>query len=355
AERLAVPVDFHRWLQWQIDEQLAGTQAAARDAGMPLGLLHDLAVGADPDGADSWMYQDVLATGATVGAPPDAFNRLGQDWRQPPWHPGRLAEAAYTPYRELVRFWLRHGGGLRADHVMGLFRLWWVPEGADPTQGTYVRYDHEAMVGILALEAQLAGAVVVGEDLGVVEPRVRRHLAARGILGTSLLWFEESRDGTPRPPQTWRELSLATVDSHDMPTIAGYTSGEYLGVRDELGIVGQPVEQARVELAAKLARWRRTLVDLGLMDEHETDPTAALHGFLARTHAMLVGLSLTDLVGERRSQNLPGTDREYPNWRVPLGDGTGREVLLDELVGREDVAVALRTVVAALGEVRAGR
>ncbi|MGH3713239.1 MAG: 4-alpha-glucanotransferase [Micromonosporaceae bacterium] len=357
AARLATRVDFHRWLQWQVDEQLAATQAAARDAGMPLGLLHDLAVGADPDGADSWMNQHVLAAGATVGAPPDAFNRLGQDWRQPPWHPGRLADAGYAPYRDLVRFWLRHGGGLRADHVMGLFRLWWVPEGADPTQGTYVRYDHEAMVGILVLEAQLADAVVIGEDLGVVEPWVREHLEERGILGTSLLWFEESKKRRqPKPPEAWRELCLATVDSHDMPPIAGYASGEYLAVRQELGILGQPEEQARADLAVKLSRWRELLVSLGLLDPEragdEAALTAALHGFLTRTPARLVGLSLTDLVGARRSQNLPGTDIEYPNWQIPLGDGTGREVLLDELVTRDDIASAVRAVVAAL---RAGR
>ncbi|MGH3647488.1 MAG: 4-alpha-glucanotransferase [Micromonosporaceae bacterium] len=361
AERLGVRVDFHRWLQWQLDEQLAAAQTTARDAGMPLGLLHDLAVGADPDGADAWMYQHVLASGATVGAPPDAFNRLGQDWQQPPWHPGRLAGAGYLPYRDLVRFWLRHGGGLRADHVMGLFRLWWVPDGADPSQGTYVKYDHEALVGILALEAQLAGAVVVGEDLGVVEPWVREHLAERGILGTSVLWFEESRagersqGGEPRPAEAWRELCLATVDTHDMPPVAGYVSGEFLSVRERLGILGQPESQARAELAGKLARWRRALVALGLMDEHETDPTAALHGFLTRTPAVLVGLSLTDLVGERRSQNLPGTDQEYPNWRIPLGDGTGREVLIDELLTRDDLAAALCAVTLALGQVRAGR
>ncbi|MGH3657715.1 MAG: 4-alpha-glucanotransferase, partial [Micromonosporaceae bacterium] len=166
AVRLADRVEFHRWVQWLVDEQLATAQRAATEAGMPLGIMHDLAVGADPDGADAWMHSDVHAEGVTVGVPPDYFNRLGQDWRQPPWHPGRLAEAGYGPYRDLVRFWLRHGGGLRADHVMGLFRLWWVPSGGSPLDGTYVHYDHEAMVGILALEAHLASAVVVGEDLG---------------------------------------------------------------------------------------------------------------------------------------------------------------------------------------------
>ena len=356
AERLADRVEFHRWAQWLVDEQLAAAQQAARDAGMPLGVLHDLAVGANPDGADAWMYGDVLVDGATVGAPPDDFNRLGQDWQQPPWHPGRLAGAGYAPYRDQVRFWLRHGGGLRADHVMGLFRLWWVPSGASAAEGTYVRYDHEAMVGIMALEAHLADAVVVGEDLGTVEPWVRAYLAERGILGTSLLWFEALPDGSPRPAEQWRAHCLATVDTHDMPPVAEFVSGSHLALREQLGLLGQPIAAARQELDAKLADWRRLLADLGLLTDSPGAAgaevaalTAALHGFLARTPAHLVGLALPDLVGERRSQNLPGTDQEYPNWRVPLADETGREVLLEDLESRDDVAAQLRDVAGELG------
>lgn len=347
AERLADRVEFHRWAQWLLDEQLAAAQQAARDAGMPVGVLHDLAVGANPDGADAWMYGHVLADGATVGAPPDDFNRLGQDWQQPPWHPGRLAEAGYVPYRDQVGFWLRHGGGLRADHVMGLFRLWWVPSGASAAEGAYVRYDHEAMVGILALEAHLADAVVVGEDLGTVEPWVRSYLASRGILGTSLLWFEAVADGSPKPPSQWRAECLATVDTHDMPPVPEFVSGAHIALREQLGLLGQEPSEARAELSAKLEAWRRLLIDLGLLTSSASDVaalTAALHAFLARTPAHLVGLALTDLVGERRSQNLPGTDQEYPNWRVPLGDGDGREVLLDDLVTRDDVADQIRAV-----------
>ncbi|MDT5201686.1 MAG: 4-alpha-glucanotransferase, partial [Mycobacterium sp.] len=168
-----VAVDFHRWLQWQLDEQLAAAQSQAVSAGMSLGIVHDLAVGVHPDGADSWALQDALALGVSAGAPPDEFNQLGQDWSQPPWRPDRLQELEYQPFRALIRSVLRHSGGVRIDHIIGLFRLWWIPQGEAPTQGTYVRYDHEAMIGIVALEAYRAAALVVGEDLGTVEPWVR--------------------------------------------------------------------------------------------------------------------------------------------------------------------------------------
>ena len=221
---LAERIDFYCWLQWVADEQLARVHAQAHGAGMPLGVMHDLAVGVSTKGADAWTLQDVLAPGVTVGAPGDAFNQQGQDWDQPPWHPQRLADVGYAPYRDMVRTILRHAGGLRVDHIVGLFRLWWVPDGFVAAAGTYVRYDHEALIGILALEAYRARAVVVGEDLGTVEPWVRDYLRARGILGTSILWFERDWDagGAILDPQRWRELCLASVTTHDLPPTAGY-------------------------------------------------------------------------------------------------------------------------------------
>lgn len=166
---------------------------------MAVGIVHDLAVGVHPDGADAWAQQDAFAHGMSVGAPPDAFNAHGQDWGLPPWRPDALAASGYAPYRGLLRGLLAHAGALRIDHVMGLFRLWWVPEGSPPTEGTYVSHDAEAMLAVLVLEAHRAGAVVIGEDLGTVEPGVREALARRGVLGTSVLWFERDWDGTRRP------------------------------------------------------------------------------------------------------------------------------------------------------------
>uniref|UniRef100_UPI0014075569 4-alpha-glucanotransferase n=1 Tax=Streptomyces sp. YIM 98790 TaxID=2689077 RepID=UPI0014075569 len=195
-------VDFHCWLVWQADEQLARAQRTAREAGMPVGLVHDLALGVHPHGSEAWSWQHALAPGVTVGAPPDAFNAKGQDWGIPAWRPDVLAATGYLPYRELLGGLLRHAGGIRVDHVMSHYRLWWVPEGAPPTQGTYVTYDDAAMLAVLTLAADRAGALVVGEDLGTVAPGVRRDLDGRGVHGTSVLWFE--RDWTGREQRAAR-------------------------------------------------------------------------------------------------------------------------------------------------------
>ncbi|ORW00042.1 4-alpha-glucanotransferase [Mycobacterium kyorinense] len=331
----AAEVDFHRWLQWQLDEQLATAQSRAVAAGMSLGIMADLAVGVHPSGADAWALQDALALGVTAGAPPDEFNQLGQDWSQPPWRPDRLDEQEYQPFRALIRAVLRHAGGVRIDHIIGLFRLWWIPDGSPPTHGTYVRYDHEAMVGIVALEAHRAGAVVVGEDLGTVEPWVRDYLRARGVLGTSILWFERDRDGDggPLPAERWREYCLSSVTTHDLPPTAGYLAGEHVRLRDSLGLLTRPVDEELAAAQADREAWLAELRRVGLLGRHaDLDETVvALHEYLGRTPSRLLGLALTDAVGDHRTQNQPGTTDEYPNWRVPLSGPDGRPVLLEDV------------------------
>jgi 4-alpha-glucanotransferase len=333
-QRLSDRVDFQCWLQWVADEQLGYAQHTARGAGMGLGIIHDIPVGVHPLGADAWGLAASLAAGVRVGAPPDPFNQQGQNWSQPPLRPDRLEELAYAPYRDMLRTVLRHAGGVRVDHVIGLFRLWWVPEGQPADQGTYVRYNHEALVGILALEAQRAGAVVIGEDLGTVEPWVRHYLRDRGIFGTSILWFEKDDQGRPLEPERWRELCLATVTTHDLPPTAGYLAGEHIRVRDELGLLTRPVEEERAEDE----RDRLAMLDLlrrrGLLegDAGIRATVEALHRLIAWTPARMIGVALPDAVGELRTMNQPGTDTEYPNWQLPLSDETGRAVLLDELV-----------------------
>jgi 4-alpha-glucanotransferase len=328
AERTA----FHAWLQLLADEQLAAVGEAARD--MPVGIVHDLAVGVDPGGADAWGLQDALATDVTVGAPPDSFNQQGQDWQLPPWRPDRLAELGYAPFRDMLRAVLRHAGGVRIDHVMGLFRLWWIPAGASATDGTYVSYDDEALLGVLALEAHRAGALVVGEDLGTVEPRVSRALAEREILGSAVLWFErEPETDLPLPPAKWREHVMASVTTHDLPTAAGFLADEHVRVRADLGQLGHSVEeeQARVE------QERRELLAMlrgeGLLgaDPDVEDTVLAMHAVLTRSPARLVLAALGDAVGDLRQPNLPGTVDEYPNWRLPVADADGRAVSLEEL------------------------
>ena len=330
---LAERITFFQWLQWVADEQLARAQQAAVDAGMAFGIVHDLAVGVHPEGADTWALSGALAQGVSVGAPPDAFNQQGQDWSQPPWRPQRLAELGYAPYRDMLRTVLRHSGGIRVDHVMGLFRLWCIPQGAGPDQGTYVRYDHEALLGILCLEAQRAGAFVVGEDLGVVEPWVREILRERGVLGTSILWFERDSQGRPLPPEAWRELCLATVTTHDLPPTAGYLAGEHVELRHRLGLLTRDLEEELEVDAADRATVLELLRSRSLLPDGATEQQTveALHRLLTWTPCRLLGVSLPDATGDHRTQNQPGTSTQYPNWKVPLGDGSGEAVLLEDL------------------------
>lgn len=346
-DRLAGRVAFHTWLQHCCDEQLAQAQAVAREAGMPVGVVHDLAVGVDPGGADAWALPGELALGVTVGAPPDLFNQQGQNWQLPPWRPDRLAETGYAPFRDMVRAVLRRGGGLRVDHVMGLFRLWWVPSGSSPADGTYVRYDADAMLGILALEAARAGALVVGEDLGTVEPAVARVLAANGVLGSSVLWFEREEDGrTPLPPARWRELAVASVTTHDLPTAAGFLVGEHVRVRAELGLLDRPVEQE----AAAARREREALLALlrseGLLgpDPSDEEVIVALHALLTRSPSRVVLAAPGDAVEDLRQPNLPGTTDAYPNWRLPVADRHGHPVSLERLEEHSGVARLTRTL-----------
>ncbi|MCW2651127.1 MAG: 4-alpha-glucanotransferase [Mycobacterium sp.] len=349
-------IDFHRWLQWQLDDQLLSAQAHAVDSGMTLGIMHDLAVGVHPNGADAWALQDVVAQGVTAGAPPDAFNQQGQDWSQPPWRPDQLLEQAYAPFRALINMVLRHAGGVRIDHIIGLFRLWWIPKGSPPTDGTYVYYDHEAMIGILALEAHRAGALVVGEDLGTVEPWVRDYLRERGVFGTSILWFELDRDGDggPLPAERWREYCLSSVTTHDLPPTAGYLAGDHVRLRERLGLLTRSFEEELANDEAEQAAWRAELRRVGLLDEDaDVEQTVlALHRYLGRTPSRLLAVSLTDAVGDRRTQNQPGTTDEYPNWRVPLAGPDGRRMLLEDVFSdprAARLAASMRTQTAPAG------
>lgn len=327
-------VEFFMWLQWIAETQLSATQQAALDAGMPVGIMSDLAVGVNVDGADTWMLHDVFARGVTVGAPPDAFNQTGQDWGQPPWRPDRLAELAYAPFRAMVQGVLRHSGGLRVDHIIGLFRLWWVPQGATPKAGTYVRYDHDALVGILALEAKRAGALVVGEDLGTVEPWVRDYLSDRGILGTSVMWFENDSNGYPLPPEVWREYCLASVTTHDLPPTAGYLAGDHVRLRDRLGLLTEGLDDELRASAQEQERLIGELRERGYLADSDDDVehiVLAMHRMLTATPSKVLCAALTDAVGDRLTQNQPGTIDEYPNWRIPLSGPDGMPLLLEDI------------------------
>jgi 4-alpha-glucanotransferase len=321
---LAPRVAFHAWVQQQVQAQLVGVQEAAREVGVR--VVHDLAVGCDPEGADGWALQDVLALGVRVGAPPDAFSQQGQDWGLPPWRPDRLAATGYAAYRDLLRALLRQADGLRIDHVAGLWRLWWVPPGESAARGTYVHYDAEVMLAVLTLEAHRAGALVIGEDLGTVEPEVTEGLVAHRMLGSSVLWFTRDLDAPGEPllaPERWTEDSVATISTHDLPTATGFLTAEHVRVRAALGLLDDVAAEE-----ARAAADRDELVALmrseGLLDG-DPEPTVerlvvAMHELLARSRSRLVLVSPYDIIGEVRQPNLPGTVDQYPNWRLPLAE-----------------------------------
>ncbi len=293
AERLR----FHTWVQWSLDRQL---EIASRE----LALVHDLAVGVDPDGADAWADRHVYANGASVGAPPDEFNTGGQDWGLLPFDPWRLRAHGYEPFIQTVRAGFRHAGGLRVDHVMGLFRLFWIPAGCGPEEGTYVDYPASDLLDILALESHRARAFVVGEDLGTVQDEVRAELARRRVLSYRLLYFE------PRDPSTLPEHALAAVTTHDLPTIAGLWTGSDLARQREAGM--RPNEEGTKHLRARI----RSLA--GVDDDAQLDEVAAgIHRALARAPSALLAATLDDALGVEERPNLPGTTAAT-NWSTAL-------------------------------------
>ncbi|WP_310787306.1 4-alpha-glucanotransferase [Mycobacterium sp. Z3061] len=321
ASRLA----FHAWVQQRCAEQLIAVRTTARKAGMALGVLHDLAVGVDADGADAWALADVLAAGVSIGAPPDNFTPRGQDWGLPPWRPDRLAATGYAALRDMLRAVLVHADGLRIDHVAGLWRLWWIPPGDGPDRGTYVHYDAEVMLAVLALEAHRAKATVVGEDLGTVEPEVTEALADNGMLGCAVSWFTRDQSVAEEPllaPAKWPTRAAASLSTHDLPTAAGFLRAEHVRARADLGLLNDvPAEKASA--AKERAEWLALLRSERLLPIGEDEPDeatiiTAMHRLLAATPSRLKLISPYDVLAEIRQPNLPGTIDEYPNWRLPL-------------------------------------
>lgn len=332
---LADRVDFYQWCQWVVAEQLEHAQHVAREVGMEIGVMADLAVGVHPYGSEKWSRPELFASGMSVGAPPDVYSQQGQNWSQPPWSPRSLAESGYLPLRDMVRAALANAGAVRIDHILGMFRLWWIPEGCAATEGTYVYYDHEAMMGVILLEAQRAGAVVIGEDLGVVEPWVRDYLRERGVLGTSVVWFEKEGGGWPLRPEHYRDRALAAVNIHDLPPTLGYIRGIQTTLRSELGLLTDDIETVRAGDRLELEQINARLLEYGCVDgaqPSERETVEGLYRYVARTPSKLVVASLVDAVGDVRPQNMPGTGADqYPNWCVPLCDSDGDEVAIEEL------------------------
>ena len=338
ARRHENEIAFHSWLQWLAYEQLDAAKAAARAAGMRIGLYLDLAVGEAPDGSARWSDRDLFVPGVSVGAPPDFFTANGQDWGLAPLSPDALARHRGAPYRRMLDALMRHAGALRIDHAMSLWQIFLVPEGGVPAEGAYVSYPAEALLAALADASAEHGAIVIGEDLGNVPEGFRDMMEKALILSYRILYFEQ-KDGGFILPKDYPRLAIACLSTHDLPTLKGWWRGDDIRLRQEHGLIDA---EAAATQAAERAALRNALIRTllasralkvqELMPVREASPTSrsavpsslvvAAHRFMAKTPCLLMGIRLADLAGESRPTNLPGTTDSYPNWRpkcpVPL-------------------------------------
>lgn len=328
-------IDYHRWLQFETDRQLGAAAREASRAGLAIGLYQDLAIGTSPVGSDSWSMPDLFVTRASIGAAPDPYCATGQNWGLPPIDPRALARNCYRYFIRLLRSGFRDAGALRIDHAMGLFRLFWIPEGMTGERGAYVRYPSADLLGILALESVRHNALVVGEDLGTVPEEVPAAFERWGILSSKVLYFERDHHGGFKPAEHYAELALATANTHDMPTIAGFWKGRDIELRRQVGLIADEAAEdvtRRERNEDKRALVRRlheagTLTEAQIVDDAPDSVAvrAAVHEFLCASPSVLVGLSLDDLAGEVEPVNQPGVGADkYPSWTrkmtVPLED-----------------------------------
>lgn len=344
ARELAPRVEFHRWLQYETDRQLAVCEGRARAGGMRIGLYPDLAIGVSPAGADAWMFPELVVHGASIGAPPDPYAAGGQNWGLPPLDPRALRRAGYKYFVECVRSAFDHAGALRVDHVMGLFRLFWIPDGQTGSSGAYVRYPSHDLLGILALESVRHGALVVGEDLGTVPRGVPEVLERWGVLSSKVLLFERDRRGQFKPARSYPSLALATANTHDLPTISGFWGERDIDLRDAVGLLSGDEEIARAR--GERNRERSALVERLAADGILPTPRAplslaelrgAVHAFLCSTPARLVGLALDDLAGEGDPVNVPGVGPDkHASWTRKMRQP------LEVITSSADVRTALR-------------
>jgi 4-alpha-glucanotransferase len=351
AERFAaenpLEVEFFAYLQWLAHEQLLAAQALTIQLGMPIGLYGDYAVGANPSGSETWADRASFSMGAEIGAPPDPLALKGQGWGIPPQDPQSLLSQRLEGFTRLVRDNMRYYGALRLDHVMSLFRLWWVPGGVSPRDGAYVHYPLEQFLTILALESARAACLVVGEDLGVVPDEMRRAMPELGLYHYKVLLFEQ-KDGCFLQPQEYVKRALATVTTHDMPTLKSYWEGRDIELRRSLNLY--PSHEIEREVAEGRGRDRQALLAAlkaqGLLpsadfnEQHPFTPELAqsLHLYLARSAAILAAVQMEDLLGMVEPVNIPGTHTEYPNWQRKLSEN------IEAVAARQDLAAQLDAI-----------
>ncbi|HEX6111021.1 MAG TPA: 4-alpha-glucanotransferase [Geminicoccaceae bacterium] len=332
-------VDFFAYLQWQADEQLAGAQARARAAGMALGLYNDIAIGVGPASATAWANPGISLSGVGVGAPPDLFNLNGQNWGLAPLSPAGLRESAYALFAAALRHNMRHSGAVRIDHVMGLQRLFWIPDGASPADGAYVRYPFADLAHIIALESERHRCLVIGEDLGNVPRGFRPAMQRVGMMSCRVLYFERDEGRAFVPPEAYPRQALVSVSTHDLPTIRGFWTRRDLQWRDllrrfpdEAAFEGAHAERDRDRVMLLKALRRADMLPAGIDPEQPPDEPSdelvlAVHRYLAMTPGHLLMVQLEDALGEVEQPNLPGVE-EHPNWRRKLGRSL--EALADE-------------------------
>jgi 4-alpha-glucanotransferase len=341
ADSHAARIDYHRWLQFETDRQLGESALRARASGMRVGLYQDLAIGTCSWGADTWAFPDLFVRGVSIGAPPDPYSATGQNWGLPPIDPRMLRRTCYHYFIDLVRGAFRHTGALRVDHVMGLFRLFWIPDGKSGSDGAYVRYPSNDLLGILALESVRNNALVVGEDLGTVPEEVPPALEKWGILSSKVMYFERDHRGY-KPAHTYPRLSLATADTHDMASIAGFWQERDVEIRRDVGLIDEDEACREREQRATDRQALLSLLSQEKVLPNDREPTSAelrgaVHAFLCRTPAALVGLALDDLAGETEPVNVPGVGPEkFASWTRKMRDP------LEVIAMREETHIALR-------------
>lgn len=350
VEEHPAQVEFFCYLQWLAHEQLAGAQLLARECGMPIGLYGDYAVGANPAGSETWASRPLYALAAEIGAPPDPLALKGQGWGIPPQDPAAMLADRLKGFIKLIRNNMRYYGALRLDHVMSLFRLWWVAQRASPTEGAYVHYPLHELLTVLSLESTRANCLVVGEDLGVVPDEMRRAMPEFGLYHYKVLLFEK-QDGRFKRPEHYVRRALATATTHDMPTLRSYWEGRDIELRRQLRLY--PDEAMAAEVAREREQDRGALLEvlreLNLAPENPSHTQApftaelaqAVHLYLARSNSALAALQIEDLIGMIDPVNVPGTHEEYPNWQRKL------TVDLEEIAARADIGGQLDAVNAA--------
>jgi 4-alpha-glucanotransferase len=330
--------EFHEYMQWIADRQLERCKKMARRCRMPVGLYLDIAVGIHPEGADAWIAQERVLSDVSVGAPPDEFNPHGQNWGLAPFNPATLPDDDFAELRELMKSAMRHAGAIRLDHVLGLKRIFMIPHGHLAVEGTYVRFPFEQSLRAIAEESLKARCMVIGEDLGTVPEGFRETITRWGLWTYRVMLFEREGDGRFRPPETYPVEALATLNTHDLPTLRGWLEGHDLLTKRALGLDPGESDDARA--------WARECLDTILGERKESvvaDRLVAIAHFLARTPSRLVAIALDDIVGALDQINIPGTFDEHPNWRRRL------PVLLENLDRNEN----LKAVAAAFA--RSGR